>query len=749
MGRSLNVISLAGLAFAVGMLVDNAVVVLENIYRRRQTIDESPESAAVRGTQEVWGAVVASTLTTIAVFVPVLFVEEMAGQLFRDIALAISCAVGLSLVISFTVIPTASARLFRRRDSASRASGSGNGSGPRGFADSESAVTISSREQHSGPGAILRSLDAVGETLVRFFVGVTRWSQRSTTRSLAVVALLVGLSLGLTILFWPKVEYLPSGNRNFVFAFLSPPPGYNLNELMAMGEKIETDLKPYWNADPGTPESRQLEFPVINYYFYVVHGTRVIMGFRSDDPDRVRELIPLVKKVGSQFPGTICVAKQSSLFERGITGGRTIDIEIVGPDLERLVALGQNVLSKIKPTKREAGVAAGGILGPDTQALPRPSLDLASPEIHVEPRLIPSSEMGMSAADLGYTVNALVDGAYAGDYFTGGDKIDLTILGEESFASQTQDLEALPIATPAGQLVPLASLAEVRLSSGPEQINRRERLRAITIQVTPPATMPLQEAIERIEQKIIVPLNEEGELDGGYRINLSGTADKLRQTWTALRWNILLALTITYLLMAALFESWVYPFVILFSVPLGAVGGILGLRLLNVFLDPARPQSLDILTMLGFVILIGTVVNNAILIVHQSLNHMRFDGMSPRDAVPESVRTRIRPIFITTTTTVLGLLPLVLFPGAGSELYRGIGSVVLGGLVVSTVFTLVLVPTVFVLMMDFRGLVAQLFRHESVLAAPSHAHDLIEPAPELHGFEPAEEDDVRQSERVS
>ncbi len=746
MGRSLNVISLAGLAFAVGMLVDNAVVVLENIYRRRQTIDESPESAAVRGTQEVWGAVVASTLTTIAVFVPVLFVEEMAGQLFRDIALAISCAVGLSLVISFTVIPTASARLFRRGDSAtaaSEASGNGNGSGHRGFADSESAVTISSREQRFGPGVILRSLDALGEKLVRFFVGVTRWTQRSTARSLAVVALLVGLSLGLTVLFWPKVEYLPSGNRNFVFASVLPPPGYNLNELMAMGEKIETDVKPYWNADPGTPEAQELEYPVINYYFYVVHGRRVFMGFRADDPNRIRELVALIDKVSSQFPGTISVAKQSSLFERGISGGRTIDIEIVGPDLEKLVALGQNVLSTIKPP------GADGILGPNTRAMPRPSLDLASPEIHVEPKLIPSSEMGMSAADLGYTVNALVDGAYAGDYFTGGDKIDLTILGEASFASQTQDLEALPIATPAGQLVPLASLADVRLSSGPEQINRRERFRAITIQVTPPVTMPLEEAIERIEQQIIVPLSEEGELDGGYMINLSGTADKLRQTWTALRWNILLALTITYLLMAALFESWVYPFVILFSVPLGAVGGILGLRLLNVFLDPAQPQSLDILTMLGFVILIGTVVNNAILIVHQSLNHMRFDGMSPRDAIPESVRTRIRPIFITTTTTVLGLLPLVLFPGAGSELYRGIGSVVLGGLIVSTVFTLVLVPTVFVLMMDFRQFVARLFRHDVALAAAGHTRDLVGSTPEPHTSEPAEEDDARHSERVS
>jgi HAE1 family hydrophobic/amphiphilic exporter-1 len=327
---------------------------------------------------------------------------------------------------------------------------------------------------------------------------------------------------------------------------------------------------------------------------------------------------------------------------------------------------------------------------------PIPSLDLSSPEVHVRPYLIQAAEMGVSSHDLGYTVNALIDGAYAGDYYIGGDKIDLTITGRTEGVRNAQDVEALPIATPFGQLVPLGALAEVSLSSGPEQVNHRERQRAITIQVTPSADMPLEQAMIQIRDEIVRPMQESGQLDGGYRIVLAGTADKLSATWKALRFNVVLALLITYLLMAALFESWLYPLVIIFCVPLGAVGGIAGLQLLNQFVL----QPLDILTMLGFVILIGTVVNNPILIVHQSLNLTRDDGLSPRDAILESVRTRIRPIFMTTLTTVLGLLPLVLFPGAGSELYRGLGSVVLGGLLVSTVFTLVLVPTLFSLVMD-------------------------------------------------
>jgi HAE1 family hydrophobic/amphiphilic exporter-1 len=248
--------------------------------------------------------------------------------------------------------------------------------------------------------------------------------------------------------------------------------------------------------------------------------------------------------------------------------------------------------------------------------------------------------------------------------------------------------------------------------------------------VTPPPDVPLEAAIAKITSQIIEPMRESGQLKPGYIINLSGTADKLNDTWKALRGSILLALLITYLLMAALFESWSHPLVIILSVPLGAVGGMLGLQLLNFYLmflgEP--PQALDVLTMLGFVILIGTVVNNPILIVHQGLNHMREDGMAAGPAIIESVRTRIRPIFMTTITTLFGLLPLVLMPGAGSELYRGLGAVVLGGLAFSTVFTLVLVPSLFTLMLDVQGWLSRLIGR----AEGSHDHDTEEderPAP--------------------
>lgn len=678
LGRSLNVISLAGMAFAVGMLVDNAVVVLENIYRRYEKGD-SPFNAAVNGSKEVWGAVLSSTLTTIAVFLPIVFVEQEAGQLFRDIALAISGAVGLSLVVSMTLIPVTSARLLSEH-------------GPQKTAGKEK------QKAAYVPVEWLASKGAQG------IVSTNRFIQSSMLIQLCVVCLIVGLAGGASYLFWPKVEYLPTGNRNLVIGLLLPPPGYNYDKLKAMGETVEAELRPYWDVDPESEAAKKLDFPVIGDFFFVVRQNSVFLGLRAHDAAQVGKLVPLVPEVGKQLSGTFAIAFQSSLFDQGLTAGRSIDVEITGPDLEILTRTGGQIMGMLRGSRETPG-----LLPPDTQMRPVPSLDLASPEFHIKPKLIQMAEMGMTNVDLGYAVNALIDGAYAGDYYLDNDKIDLSIVGADEYSIKSQDVSALPISTPIGQLVPLEALAKTEITSGPQQINHRERERAITIQIAPPPNLPLETAMSIVENDVAEKIRTSGQLGNEYRINLAGTADKLRQTWQALRFNVLLALLITYLLMAALFESWVYPFVIILSVPLGAVGGVIGLQLLNLFVL----QPLDVLTMLGFVILIGTVVNNPILIVHQSLVNINEEGMAPQPAILDAVESRIRPIFMTTATTVLGLLPLVIFPGAGSELYRGLGSVVLGGLVVSSIFTLLLVPTLFRLVLDTNQMIGSVARRLS------------------------------------
>jgi HAE1 family hydrophobic/amphiphilic exporter-1 len=693
MGRSLNVLSLAGIAFAVGMLVDNFIVVLENIYRHHQE-GKTAVRATVDGTREVWGAVTASSLANMAVFLPVLFIRDETGQLFRDIALAISSALAFSLVVAIVLVPTAASVIMRRthKSALTESSAAGNAALGRPGATARSANKF--RRFLDQRGAELRQMyaivgpriDAWGARFVRWIVETNAWLQQGLARQFAVVGVMIGLSVVISWLLLPKVEYLPNGNRNLVFGRLIPPPGYNLDQLAQIGQVVEDRLRPYWDVDPDDPQATPLEYPAIADMFYIARGQFLFMGARARDPQRAGELVPLVRQMGADIPGTMIQSNQSSLFERGLSGGRKIDVEITGPHIEKLVALGRQVLNRVNQ------------IIPDVQAIPVPSLDLSSPEMHVKPKWQQAADMGVNATDLGYTVDALVDGAYASDYFVGGNKIDLSVVGHEQFVERTQDLWNLSIATPNGELVPLGAVADVQLGTGPERISRRERQRAITIEVSPPPQVALEEAMDRIRDQIIAPMNESGELEGLYQINMSGTADRLRTTWTSLRWNLLLALVITYLLMSALFESWLYPFIIILSVPLGAVGGFVGLWLLNQWVL----QPLDVLTMLGFIILVGTVVNNPILIVEQALVHMREEGMNPHRAVLESVGTRIRPIFMTASIGLFGLLPLVISPGAGSELYRGLGAVLLGGLVFSTVFTLIYVPTIFSLVFSLR-----------------------------------------------
>ena len=700
LGRNLNVISLAGMTFAAGMLVDNSIVVLENIYRHRE-LGKPLMRAAYDGTVEVWGAVLASTLTTIAVFLPIVFVEEQAGQLFRDIAIAISAGVGLSLLVSISVIPSLSARILTiaRQDS-----------GPR------TGTPSSIRERvddwlHRGGVLIERVGFSSGK-----FAEFVYWLCGTTFRRIVTVIGLTLMAIGITVMLFPRAEYLPTGNRNLIIGILLPPPGYNTDEFLKMGETIEAVLRPYWEVEAGSPEEAALDGPSIRNFFYVARGRSVFMGARTNQDERVKDLIPLFRRATADLPGVISIVTQSSLFQRGLGEGRNIDIEITGPEMETLIALGGQIFGQVR-----------GIL-PGAQARPKPSLDLGSPEVHVRLKRDRAADVQMTNREVGFTVDALVDGAKASDYQFEGDEIDLTVRGEDRFAAQTQDLSSIPIYTRAGKLTTLGAIADIELVSGPEQIDHIERERSIVIQVIPPGEMPLEAAMNMIREQIIVPLQQSGNLGRLYHIHLSGTADDLTQTYNALKWNFLLALILTYLLMSALFESFLYPFVIIFSVPLAAAGGFVGLFLVNLFV---AYQPLDVLTMLGFVILIGVVVNNAILVVHQTLNFLDpgqatqkdssktepARGLAVREAIRESVRSRVRPIMMSMLTTTFGLLPLVMSSGAGSELYRGIGSVVLGGLIVSTVFTLLVVPSLFSLLMEMKLKRQKQRRPKKVVAA--------------------------------
>ncbi len=715
-GRNLNVISLAGLSFAVGMVVDNAIVVLENIDRHLK-MGESPAVAAYRGTQEVWGAILASTLTTIAVFGPVLTVQEEAGQLFYDIALAICAAVLLSLAVSITVIPSAGTRFLR------------NHQGRRG--------------RLGRAAQSLFGLDRVGGAAVgayaRFLYLLCHRSLAGAWARTVIITTVVGAAFGLSWWLMPPASYLPDGRKNVCFGRLFTPPGYSFEQNYLIGQRLEEVIRPYWEAensaeatalgpvfDPQTKEQFAV-VPAIDEFFFVVTRGYMFMISTSKDPENVRPVAAILSNAMSSIPAAHGVSTQRSIFGRNVGGSNSMEVEVTGTDMDRVRLAATALQEKLADRFSKFAVRAQPM-----------NYHQAGPERRIVVNQVRAKELGLSTSAIAVAARAMIDGALVGDFNFNGDNIDMLILRDPHLDVVPAEFPDLPLAVrdSDGQtvIVPLGEVVGFIPADASQEILRIEEERAVQFTVNPPANMALEDA-ERVIQALVAQCRDEGNMPADIMVHMAGNADKLSQTRRAMlgRWTgfnresllsvglgrFFLALLITYLLMAALFESFLYPFVILFSVPMATVGGFLGLALVHYF-DSA--QQMDVLTMLGFIILIGVVVNNAILIVHQALNFMRGRGeaegdmvepLAPREAIRESVRTRMRPIFMTTATSVCGMLPLVLAPGAGSELYRGLGAVVVGGLICSTFFTLLVVPLLFSLVLDAKLTVLALVRREA------------------------------------
>ncbi|SDH34593.1 efflux RND transporter permease subunit [Roseospirillum parvum] len=647
MGRSLNVISLAGIAFSVGMVVDAAIVVLENIFRLRER-GLSRAAAALTGTRQVWGAILVSALTTVMVFIPILILEIEIGQLFRDIAVAISVSVTLSLLVAITVVPALARRLLGKR-----------------------------RPEGAPPPFRLPLIDPAARGFLKGIESLAALVTRRKWVAVGVIGALVAVTSATTWLLLPKLEYLPEGNRNMVFGRVIVPPGYNLETTAALAGNIEQALKPLWHDPEGPPPDPEGP-PAIDNFFFVASDSFTFVGATALDPRRAAELIPVVARPVFEEPGALPFVTQPSLFGRSVGGGRSVDLNISGPDLDVVLDVAQQAAGLVGAAlPREEG----------TQLRPRPGLELGAPEVRVLPDPLALADASVSARNLAQTVDAFNDGLRVAEITVGGERIDLTLAGPLDHVASTQGIAHLPVVTGLGTIVPVGSLARVVTTAGPTEIRHLERVRTVTLQIRPADALPLEAAMEILEQQVMAPLTEGG-LPDGVRLTLSGTADKLTEAWQAMVWQLLLAVAIVYLVMAVLFESFVYPLIILLTVPMASAGAVLGLALLNVWVR----QPLDMLTLLGFVILIGIVVNNAILLVHQTLYHLRVDAMPPAEAIPAATRDRVRPIFMSTLTSLFGMAPLVLFPGAGSELYRGLGTVVLGGLALSAVLTLIIMP---------------------------------------------------------
>ncbi len=642
LGLSINVISLAGLAFAVGMVVDASIVSLENIYRLRQS-GMPAKDAAYNGARQVWAPILGSALTTVIVFVPVIILEIPVGQLFRDIGMAISVSVLISVIVSVTVIPGIASLLLKRAS----------------FADSK-----------------IRPLPVIGflaSELKRSFVSYAHIVTKYPRRGTFLIILILGIATTSIITLMPKLDYLPDGNSNFVFGRILVPPGYSIEETKRIAERMENDAKPLWQG-----KGSEKGLPDISRFFFVAYGGGAFAGGSTVDPKRVKELRMVLMKPILDVPGASVFVRQSSLFGRSVGGSRSIDIDVLGNNLEVISPIidGLNAAIKKRFPRRDGN-----------QIRVTPSLNNRAAQIRIEPDMLALSRAGITVRDFSNAIDIVNDGIVITQVPYSGNLVDLKVTGSKANRLAIEELKALPIIARNGDILPLSDLAKLEFVNAPQEIRRSGGQLMMTIKLRPNETLTLEDSITMIRDDILPSLTRNIQ-SNSVSVNISGAASELSQTWKAMQANVVTAVMVIYLIMAILLKSFVLPLIILIVIPVAGAGGLLGLSILNLFVR----QPLDMLTMLGFVILTGIVVNNAILMVEQTVLHIKEDNFSVSEAIIEATSNRIRPIFMSTLTSLFGLLPLVIFPGAGSELYRGIGVVVFGGLGLSTLATLIFIP---------------------------------------------------------
>ena len=621
-GRSLNVISLAGLAFAVGMVVEGAIVVSGNVVRLREAGMALEEACRV-GSRQVAGALLASTATTIAVFVPVLFLKDVEGQLFGDLALTISIAVAISVVVALTLLPTALGFVL---DRPLRPSGYGAG-WPR----------------------------------------LTEWVLRVTDSRSKQLGWIGGLLLVPLLMAWwllPPLDYLPPVKRAAIDSFFDFPPGMSPEAVnRELLPTLLQRMKPYMDG--------RAEPHLKNWYILTWPGGGTI-GARVIDEDRIGELEKLVRdKITVALPDTRVFTVEGDLFG-GIGGSaRSVGIHLQSEDtaaLNRVAIEGRKLLEQVFP-------------GAAVQSFPNPE-DVAL-ELHAVPDDRRIAEVGWDRATLGTVVRTVGEGAWLGEYFDGKSRLPIVLRSNEG--TTPEELSNAPLMTPAGLVVRLGDLVQLSTALGPPAIRRLNHRRTVTLTIDPPATLSLEKVLNTIDTQVLPQLRAHMPPDGSMR--LAGSADSLSETLSTMSRVFALALIVLLLLMTVLFRSLRDSVIVLLTVPLALVGGVVGLRLL----DLVRFQALDLLSMIGFVMMIGVIINHAILLV-AAVRSVEREGATLEEGIRVGLQQRLRAILASTLTGALGALPMAVNPGPGSVIYRGLAAVNIGGVVVSLAFSLVLIP---------------------------------------------------------
>jgi hydrophobic/amphiphilic exporter-1 (mainly G- bacteria), HAE1 family len=639
MGLTLNIISMAGLALAVGMIVDNSIVVLEVVFRHNEE-GEKPRDAAENGTQEVAMAITASTLTTLVVFVPVLFVPGIAGELFNDMVLTIVVSLAISLIVAITLIPLLASRFM-------------SGTHMKGRSRFHAINALSDR--------IGRWLDSFHE----FYARILRYALSHRKRVLAYTG--IAFVLSCVFLGMRGGEFMPKTDQGFIQMTMDRSPGISLESMAETMDFI------YKTIRDNVPEAE-----IIYHNFGQQEGAFAIFSSSGSNQGEVMiKLKPLSKRKRSmkqiqddlreRFKNLPDVDIQYADRGEQMMGSQgDIVIEIYGQDLKTSEVLADQVVEDIKGIK---GVA-------DTKI----SIKKAASEMRIQLDRQRIADLGLSTAMVGQAISTSVLGTVGTRYRDGGDEYDVRVrLDEESRQSQ-RDIENLLIMTPAGRQVPLRSVADVVVDRAPRRIDRKaqERLVTISVDVSGRNLSSTASDVKKVLKTVPVP--------NDYRIEISGTAAEQAKSFMYLGLAFVVAMILCYMVMASQFESYLDPFVIMFTIPMGIIGVALALLV--------TWTPLSVMVLIGVVMLVGIVVNNGIVLVDYT-NQLHNSGMPLFEAIEKAGVTRMRPVLMTALTTILGMLPLALGIGESGETWAPMARSVMGGLTVATALTLVVVPVIY------------------------------------------------------
>ena len=643
-GGTINLISLASLAIAVGIVVDNAIVVLENITRHIER-GENPQTASVIAANEIGLAISASSLTNIAVFLPLAFLTGIAGFLFKELGILVTVMVLTSLLASLTLTPTLSSKWLKGQE----------------------------KIKNKLLSNLFNTSERWFQAIESFYGNLISWALRH--KAIVILTALV-LFISSFILFrLVGFEFFPASDTGQIQVIAQLPVGTRIDETIKVGEQLQKivaeEIPEKWRKyifmRVGTTEQG---FATITGQ---VEGNNVVtVGARlvplKERKVTVQELGAKIRERAKLIPGIekFEISRGSDFQALLFGGGKPLTVEVVGYDLNLTAQVAEKIKEELEkiPGAKDVQIGRSGL----------------TPEIRIEIDKQKASSLGLNTAIIATTIRSSIYGLKATTYKELGDEYDITIRPDADLRNSISYISEIPVRSMSGNIVKIKDIARIYDTFSPIEIQRRDRQRIIPVGANVEGRA-LGDVVKDLQERI-----SKLDIPPGVEIRFGGQVEEQAKSFRDLFQVLILGIILTYMIMASQFESLLHPFVIMFSVPFAFTGVVLGLLIFGV------PFGLT--AFMGLIMLVGIVVNNAIVLVDYT-NLLRARGYELFNAIVTAGRTRLRPVLMTTLTTILGTLPLAVFKGEGSELWRPLGITMLGGLTFSTLITLVLVPTIY------------------------------------------------------